>query len=216
MESLNHRDDIDGILVQMPLPKQIDARRVLEAIAPEKDADGFHPMNVGIWSRLSAPRACTPAGVMEMLRHYKIPVAGKRAVVLGRSDIVGKPQALMLLHENATVTICHSRTVNLAEECRRAEILVAALGRPAFVTEEFIKPGATVIDVGINRLTEAAEMAMIFGDAPARQVIGDVHPVQVSNVAGAFTPVPGGVGPLTIAMLMVNTIQATEKHLGIA
>jgi methylenetetrahydrofolate dehydrogenase (NADP+)/methenyltetrahydrofolate cyclohydrolase len=216
VENLNRREEIDGILVQMPLPKHIDSRRILVAIRPDKDVDGFHPVNVGnLVANIPGPRPCTPSGIIELLKRYQIPISGRNAVVVGRSDIVGKPMALLLLHENATVTICHSRTSNLAEECRRADILVAALGRPAFVTEEFIKPGATVIDVGINRLTEAAEMAMIFGDAPTRQVIGDVHPVQVSNVAGAFTPVPGGVGPLTIAILMVNTIQAAEQHLGI-
>jgi methylenetetrahydrofolate dehydrogenase (NADP+) / methenyltetrahydrofolate cyclohydrolase len=217
VESLNQREEIDGILVQMPLPKHVDSRRILVAIRPDKDVDGFHPVNVGnLVANIPGPRPCTPSGIIELLKRYNIPIASRKAVVVGRSDIVGKPMALLLLHESATVTICHSRTSNLAEECRRADILVAALGRPAFVTEEFIKPGATVIDVGINRLTEAAEMAMIFGDAPTRLIIGDVHPVQVSNVAGAFTPVPGGVGPLTIAMLMVNTIQAAEKHLGLA
>src|SRR5512147_522832 len=146
---LNHRPDIDGILVQMPLPKQVDTRRVLEAVAPDKDADGFHPTNVGhLVAGRPAPRACTPAGIMELLKYYKIPVDGRRAVVLGRSDIVGKPMALMLLHENATVTICHSRTRNLPEMCRQADILVAAIGRAAFVTADFIQPGATVVDVG--------------------------------------------------------------------
>lgn len=217
IDTLNKRDDIDGILVQMPLPKQIDARRVLEAIAPEKDADGFHPMNVGhLVAGRPGPRACTPAGVMELLKHYAIPVAGKRAVVLGRSDIVGKPQALMLLHESATVTICHSRTANLAEECRRADILVAAIGKPGFVTAEFIAPGATVIDVGINRVTDAAEAARFgkaAGFAKAGSVlVGDVHPLDADRVAGAFTPVPGGVGPLTIAMLMANTVELSERR----
>jgi methylenetetrahydrofolate dehydrogenase (NADP+)/methenyltetrahydrofolate cyclohydrolase len=217
VESLNQREEIDGILVQMPLPKHVDSRRILVAIRPDKDVDGFHPVNVGnLVANIPGPRPCTPSGIIELLKRYNIPIASRKAVVVGRSDIVGKPMALLLLHESATVTICHSRTSNLAEECRRADRLVAALGRPAFVTEEFIKPGATVIDVGINRLTEAAEMAMIFGDAPTRLIIGDVHPVQVSNVAGAFTPVPGGVGPLTIAMLMVNTIQVAQKHLGFA
>lgn len=220
IDTLNHRDDIDGILVQMPLPKQIDARRVLEAIAPEKDADGFHPMNVGhLVAGRPGPRACTPAGVMELLKHYKIAVAGKRAVVLGRSDIVGKPQALMLLHESATVTICHSRTVNLAEECRRAEILVAAIGKPGFVTADFIAPGATVIDVGINRVTDAADAAR-FGKAAAFEkngsvLVGDVHPLDADRVAGAYTPVPGGVGPLTIAMLMANTVELSERRQGV-
>lgn len=220
IDTLNKRDDIDGILVQMPLPKQIDARRVLEAIAPEKDADGFHPMNVGhLVAGRPGPRACTPAGVMELLKHYSIPVSGKRAVVLGRSDIVGKPQALMLLHESATVTICHSRTANLAEECRRADILVAAIGKPGFVTADFIAPGATVIDVGINRVTDAAEAARFgkaAGFAKAGSVlVGDVHPLDADRVAGAYTPVPGGVGPLTIAMLMANTVELSERRQGV-
>jgi methylenetetrahydrofolate dehydrogenase (NADP+)/methenyltetrahydrofolate cyclohydrolase len=221
IDELNHRDDVDGILVQMPLPIHFDARRVLEPNAPEKDADGFHPMNVGhLVAGRPGPRACTPAGVMELLRHYQNPVAGKRAVVLGRSDIVGKPQALMLLHEHATVTICHSRTVNLAEECRRAEILVAAIGKPGFVTADFIAPGATVIDVGINRVTDAAEAARFgkaAGFAKAGSIlVGDVNPVDAERVAGAFTPVPGGVGPLTIAMLMANTVELSERRQGVA
>jgi methylenetetrahydrofolate dehydrogenase (NADP+)/methenyltetrahydrofolate cyclohydrolase len=213
IDSLNAREEIDGILVQMPLPKQVDSRKVLLAVKPDKDVDGFHPMNVGnLVANIPGPRPCTPSGIMELLHRYEIPVEGKQAVVIGRSDIVGKPMALLLLHENATVTICHSRTPDLPAECRRADILVAAIGRPAFVTREFIKPGATVIDVGINRITDPDEQAAIFGDTPPRTVIGDVHPVQVSEVAGAYTPVPGGVGPLTIAMLMVNTIRAAEAH----
>ncbi len=175
--------------------------------------DGFHPINVGnLVANIPGPRACTPAGVIELLKHYKIPIAGKRAVVVGRSDIVGKPMALLLLHEHATVTICHSKTADLAGECRRAEILVAAMGRPAFVTRDFMNPDATVIDVGINRLT-AGEQASIFGDHTPRSVIGDVHPVHVQEASAAFTPVPGGVGVLTVAMLMVNTIRAAESHL---
>jgi methylenetetrahydrofolate dehydrogenase (NADP+)/methenyltetrahydrofolate cyclohydrolase len=213
IDSLNRREEIDGILVQMPLPSHVDSRRVLSAVRPDKDVDGFHPVNVGnLVANIPAPRPCTPSGIMEMLKRYEIPIAGRRAVVIGRSDIVGKPMALLLLHGNATVTVCHSRTVDLPGECRRAEILVAAMGRPAFVTEEFIQPGAIVVDVGVNRLEEAQKTA-IFGDAPSRSVIGDVHPVQVQKVAGAYTPVPGGVGPLTIAMLMVNTIRAAEQHL---
>jgi methylenetetrahydrofolate dehydrogenase (NADP+) / methenyltetrahydrofolate cyclohydrolase len=211
--SLNARPEIDGILVQMPLPPQIDSRRILLAVDPDKDVDGFHPVNVGnLVANIKGPRPCTPSGIIEMLKRYKIPIAGKQAVVLGRSDIVGKPVALLLLHENATVTVCHSRTANLADECRRADILVAAIGRPAFVRGSFIKPGATVIDVGINRI-DSAQAEGIFGDNARRSVIGDVHPVEVMGPAGAFTPVPGGVGPLTIAMLMVNTIQAAERHL---
>ena len=214
VQQLNAREDIDGILVQMPLPPQVDSRRILVAIDPNKDVDGFHPTNVGnLVANIPGPRACTPSGVIELLKRYNIPIAGRNAVVVGRSDIVGKPMALLLLHEHATVTICHSRTSDLAEQCRRADILVAAIGRPAFVTEEFIRPGAVVIDVGMNRLKDPAETQRIFGDAPARSLIGDVHPVQVANAAGAYTPVPGGVGPLTIAMLMVNTIQSAERRL---
>ena len=217
IEKLNARPDIDGILVQMPLPKQMNSRQALEAVAADKDVDGFHPTNVGLLvAGRPAPRACTPAGVIEMLKFYKIPIAGQHAVVLGRSDIVGKPMALLLLHESATVTVCHSRTVNLPEICRQADILVAAIGRPGFVTADYIKPGATVIDVGINRVTDAADAAR-FGraDVFARRgtaVVGDAHPVDVARVAGAYTPVPGGVGPLTIAMLMANTVDLAERH----
>jgi methylenetetrahydrofolate dehydrogenase (NADP+)/methenyltetrahydrofolate cyclohydrolase len=221
VEELNGRSDIDGILVQMPLPKHVDARQVLEAVAADKDADGFHPMNVGyLVAGRPAPRSCTPAGILEMLKHYQIPMAGRHAVVLGRSDIVGKPMALMLLHENATVTICHSRTVNLPEMCRQADILVAAIGRAAFVTADFIRPGATVVDVGINRVTDPAEAARLGRSeefaSKGRAVVGDVNPLDVARVAGAYTPVPGGVGPLTIAMLMSNTVGLAERHQGAA
>jgi methylenetetrahydrofolate dehydrogenase (NADP+) / methenyltetrahydrofolate cyclohydrolase len=217
VEDLNKRPDIDGILVQMPLPKHVDSRRVLEAVAADKDADGFHPINVGyLVSGRPAPRSCTPAGIIEMLKFYQIPIAGQHAVVLGRSDIVGKPMALMLLHQNATVTICHSRTKNLPELCRQADILVAAIGRPAFVTADYIKPGATVVDVGINRITDVAE-GLRFGRTEeavrkGKAVVGDVHPLDMARVAGAYTPVPGGVGPLTIAMLMSNTVELAELH----
>ena len=217
VRGLNARPDIDGILVQMPLPKQVDTRKVMESVAADKDADGFHPENVGyLVAGRPAPRACTPAGVIELLKLYKIPMAGANAVVLGRSDIVGKPMALMLLHEHATVTIAHSRTKDLAEVCRRADILVAAIGKPAFVTAKFMKPGATVVDVGINRITDAAEAARL-GRADefaskGRAIVGDVHPLDVERVAGAYTPVPGGVGPLTIAMLMANTVELAERH----
>ncbi len=220
VDGLNQRDDIDGILVQMPLPKQIDSRKILESIAPEKDADGFHPVNVGhLVADRPAPVACTPAGVIEMLRHYKIPIEGKRAVIVGRSDIVGKPMALLLLHRNATVTICHSRTVNLQEECRRADILVAAIGRPAMITADHIGPGAVVIDVGINKVTDR-DLAAKCGkaeqfDKKGSVLVGDVNPVDAMRVATAFTPVPGGVGPLTIAMLMSNTVGLAERRLGI-
>lgn len=217
VEELNARPDIDGILVQMPLPKHVDARRVLEAVAADKDADGFHPINVGyLVAGRPAPRSCTPAGIIEMLKFYQIPMAGQHAVVLGRSDIVGKPMALMLLHQNATVTICHSRTVNLPEMCRQADILVAAIGRPAFVTADYIKPGATVVDVGINRITDVAEGLRLGRTEEAvrkgKAVVGDVHPLDMARVAGAYTPVPGGVGPLTIAMLMSNTVELAELH----
>jgi methylenetetrahydrofolate dehydrogenase (NADP+)/methenyltetrahydrofolate cyclohydrolase len=219
IDHLNRRDEIDGILVQLPLPKQVDAKRVLEAVDPAKDVDGFHPYNVG---RLVAVRptlvACTPAGVMEILRRNDIPVEGANAVVLGRSDIVGKPMALLLMHAHATVTVCHSKTRDLAGVCRRADILIAAMGRTAMVTPDYIRPGATVIDVGINRVTDAAEAERIFAKHPKRleqfrakgsTVVGDVHP-DVVEIAGAFTPVPGGVGLLTVTMLMVNTVRAAR------
>ncbi len=217
VEELNRRPDIDGILVQMPLPKHVDSRRVLEAVAADKDADGFHPINVGfLVSGRPAPRSCTPAGIIEMLKFYQIPMAGQHAVVLGRSDIVGKPMALMLLHQNATVTICHSRTKNLPEMCRQADILVAAIGRPGYVTADYIRPGATVVDVGINRITDVAEGLRLGRTEEAvrkgKAVVGDVHPLDMARVAGAYTPVPGGVGPLTIAMLMSNTVELAEQH----
>ena len=212
----------DGILVQTPLPFGGEAnRRVLEAVDARKDVDGFHPLNVG---RLSQNRptlvACTPSGVIELLDRSKIPIAGTHAVVLGRSDIVGKPMALLLLHRDATVTVCHSKTKNLREVTASADILVAAIGRPAFVTPEFVKPGAVVIDVGINRLGDAATVATVFPPGSPRRLdferkgsilIGDVHP-GVAEVAGALTPVPGGVGPLTVAMVASNTIKAAEAQ----
>jgi methylenetetrahydrofolate dehydrogenase (NADP+) / methenyltetrahydrofolate cyclohydrolase len=213
VHGLNQRPEIDGILVQTPLPKQVDSRRILTAIHPDKDVDGFHPVNVGnLVANIPGPRPCTPAGIIELLKRYNIPIAGRHATVVGRSDIVGKPMALLLLHEHATVTICHSRTPDLAAECRRADILVAAIGKPALITRDFIKPAATVIDVGMNRLTPD-EAATVFGAEKPRSLIGDVHPVQVAEVAGAYTPVPGGVGPLTIAMLMVNTIRAAQSQI---
>jgi methylenetetrahydrofolate dehydrogenase (NADP+)/methenyltetrahydrofolate cyclohydrolase len=207
VKGLNERPDVDGILIQMPLPKQVDSRAVLESVAPNKDADGFHPTNVGhLVADRPAPRACTPAGVMELLRQYAIPVAGRHAVVIGRSDIVGKPMALMLLHANATVTMCHSRTSNLAEMCRSADILVAAIGRAAYVRREFIKPGAVVIDVGMNRVPDPSA-------ASGTRLIGDVAPIAMAEVSSYYTPVPGGVGPLTIAMLMTNTVALAERRL---
>jgi methylenetetrahydrofolate dehydrogenase (NADP+) / methenyltetrahydrofolate cyclohydrolase len=219
---LNGRRDIDGILVQVPLPRQVDSRQVLEAVSPEKDADGFHPINVGnLVAGRPGPRPCTPAGIMEMLRRYEIEAAGKNAVVIGRSDVVGKPMALMLLQADATVTICHSKTADLAGECSRADILVAAIGRPVLVTLDFIKPGAVVIDVGMNRLRDRAEVARIYRNSSERLaqfdskgavLLGDVHPLDVLERASAFTPVPGGVGPLTIAMLMANTVGLAERR----
>lgn len=208
---------IHGILIQMPLPEQIDAEQlVTQVVDPVRDVDGFGANSLGLLVRNKpGPRACTPAGIMELLRRYEIPIAGKHAVVVGRSDIVGKPMALMLLHQNATVTICHSRTRNLAEECRRADILVAAIGRAAAITREHIKPGAVVIDVGMNRLTEEAEVQRIFARDQIRlaafarngsTLVGDVDPLAMQELSSAYTPVPGGVGPLTIAMLMSNTV----------
>ena len=217
---LNRREDIDGILVQLPLPPQVDTRRVLMAVDPGKDVDGFHPMNVG---NLVEGRPgfvpCTPAGILQILKRSKIPIQGARAVVIGRSDIVGKPVAILLLHEHATVTICHSRTRDLPAVAREGDILVAAMGKSAFVTADFIKPGATVIDVGINRLTTEEEVRKIFHDpaGPLESLtkkgsvlVGDVQPEDAREKAGAFTPVPGGVGPLTIIMLMSNTLQAAR------
>ena len=217
---LNSREDIDGILIQLPLPPQIDAQKALLAVAPEKDVDGFHPCNVGLLSTgRPGLRPCTPSGVIEILKRYEIPIAGRNAVVVGRSDIVGKPMALLLLQENATVTVCHSRTRDLAGVCRGAEILVAAIGRAAMITEEFISPGAVVIDVGMNTVKTRAEAERIFDaarladfDKRGSLLVGDVHPGDMARVASAYTPVPGGVGPLTIAMLMRNTIEAAERR----
>jgi methylenetetrahydrofolate dehydrogenase (NADP+)/methenyltetrahydrofolate cyclohydrolase len=201
IEGLNQRLEIDGILVQTPLPPQVDKDRVLRSLKPDKDVDGFHPLNVGaLVENIPGPRACTPVGIMEMLRRYNIPVSGRHAVVVGRSDIVGKPMALLLLHANATVTICHSKTANLAEECRRADILVAAIGKAHLITRDFIQPGATIVDVGMNRGADG-------------KLAGDVNPNDAKALASAYTPVPGGVGPLTIAMLMANTVQIAEQHL---
>jgi methylenetetrahydrofolate dehydrogenase (NADP+) / methenyltetrahydrofolate cyclohydrolase len=222
---LNQREDVDGILVQLPLPPHIDSKRVLLAVCPEKDVDGFHPVNVG---NLSTQRPgltpCTPAGIMEILRRSGIEIAGRSAVVLGRSDIVGKPIAMMLMNANATVTVCHSRTVDLPAYTSAADILVAAIGKAAMVKPEMVKPGAAVIDVGINRLMDKNKVRDCFGDDPKKQeefaakgsiLIGDVHP-RAAEVAGAITPVPGGVGPLTIAMLMSNTVKAARLRRGMA
>jgi methylenetetrahydrofolate dehydrogenase (NADP+) / methenyltetrahydrofolate cyclohydrolase len=220
---LNDRDDIDGILVQLPLPEQVDSKKVLMAVDPAKDVDGFHPVNVGF---LSTQRPglvpCTPAGAIEILKRSEIPIAGQEAVVVGRSDIVGKPVAMLLLNANATVTVCHSKTRDLPEVCRRADILVAAIGRAGMITKDFVRPGATVIDVGINKISDRAEFERLFaGDAKREEAFrtkgsvlaGDVHP-EVAEIAGALTPVPGGVGPLTIAMLMYNTVKAAKMRRG--
>ena len=225
VDRLNHSGEHDGILVQAPLPAAMGrdaAQRVFDAIDPAKDVDGFHPANVG---RLVQGRArlapCTPSGVIEMLDHFGIQIGGRRAVVLGRSEIVGKPMALLLLRRDATVTICHSKTPSIAEVAAEGDILVAAIGRPGFVTPEFVKPGATVIDVGINRVTDRGLATALLGAASPRVldfdrrgsvVVGDVHPA-VADVAGALTPVPGGVGPLTIAMLLRNTVAAAAGRL---
>jgi len=219
VEDLNRDNNVDGILVQLPLPPQVDSKRILEAVDPAKDVDGFHPVNLG---RLVSGRrglvACTPAGCMEILRRNEIQFEGATAVVLGRSDIVGKPMALLLMHANATVTICHSKTRDLHEVVRRGDVLVAAMGKAGFVEPDWIKPGASVIDVGTNRVTDAKEAERLLRNFPERlakfrtkgtALIGDVHPDAI-NFAGALTPVPGGVGPMTITMLMSNTVKAAR------
>jgi len=224
VQNLNAQQETDGILVQLPLQPQVDAKAVLLAIDPAKDVDGLHPVNIGnLVSGRPGSVPCTPAGIIEILLRSGIPIAGARAVVIGRSDLVGKPVAMLLLHQHATVTICHSRTRDLASVAREADILVAAMGRAALVTGDFIKPGATVIDVGTNRLTTAEEVRRIFHDpadalrqleAKGSLLVGDVQPEDVKEKAGAYTPVPGGVGPLTIAMLMANTVRAAQRRRG--
>ena len=219
VQQLNEDESVDGILVQLPLPAHVDAKRVLEAVDPAKDVDGFHPVSLG---RLVTNRpglvACTPAGCMEMLRRYGIAIEGANAVVLGRSDIVGKPMALLLMHANATVTICHSKTRDLPEIVRRADIVIAAMGKTAYVQGDWIRPGAAVIDVGTNKVTDSAEAERLLKNFPRRLekfrakgsvLIGDVHP-DALFVAGALSPVPGGVGPMTITMLMSNTVKAAR------
>jgi methylenetetrahydrofolate dehydrogenase (NADP+)/methenyltetrahydrofolate cyclohydrolase len=219
---LNAREDIDGILIQLPLPAHVDTALLLEAIDPKKDVDGFHPINAGRLmsgaptEQVLAP--CTPAGIMEVLRRSGIPVAGQRAVVLGRSNIVGKPIAAMLINDSATVTVCHSKTRDLAQLTREADIVVAAIGRPGFVTAEMVQPGATIIDVGINRIATEEELQKFFPGNESRRagfekrgstIVGDVDPAAFA-ISGAYTPVPGGVGALTIAMLMSNTVKAAR------
>ncbi|MGH9862781.1 MAG: bifunctional 5,10-methylenetetrahydrofolate dehydrogenase/5,10-methenyltetrahydrofolate cyclohydrolase, partial [Candidatus Acidiferrales bacterium] len=222
-EALNRRPEIDSILVQLPLPPQVDALEILRTVDTAKDVDGFHPFNVGLLvANRPGPRPCTPAGIMELLRRSGIDPKGQHAVVIGRSDIVGKPLALLLLHAHATVTICHTRTRDLPGVARTADLLVAAMGRAAFVTPDFVRPGATVIDVGINRLEDTKLVEQLFARHPQRLeefrrkgavLVGDVHP-DVTEVAGALTPVPGGIGPLTIALLMVNTVEAARRRRG--
>jgi methylenetetrahydrofolate dehydrogenase (NADP+)/methenyltetrahydrofolate cyclohydrolase len=224
LAGLNARDEIDGILVQLPLPAHVDTKTLLDAVNPAKDVDGFHPVNSG---RLLAGRPslapCTPAGIIEILKRSQIPISGQHAVVVGRSDIVGKPAAMLLLHQNATVTICHSKTRDLGAMTRQADILVAAIGRPGFITPEMVKPGATIIDVGMNRITERDEFERLFAGDARREatfakrgstLVGDVHP-NAFEFSGAYTPVPGGVGKLTIAMLMSNTVRAAKMRRGL-
>ncbi|QHM71474.1 bifunctional methylenetetrahydrofolate dehydrogenase/methenyltetrahydrofolate cyclohydrolase FolD [Mixta intestinalis] len=204
IETLNRRDDVDGILVQLPLPPSIDTQAVIQAISPAKDVDGFHPQNVGALSMNHAGLLpCTPAGIIELLKRSHIEIAGKECVVLGRSNIVGKPVAQLLLHENATVTICHSQTKNLPQICQRADILIVAIGKPRAIDSRYVKPGAVVVDVGIHRDSNG-------------HICGDVDFNAVQAIAGAITPVPGGVGPMTIAMLMQNCLIAAERHASLA
>lgn len=224
VDKLNRRDDIDGILIQLPLPDHVDERTVITSVLPEKDVDGFHPVNVG---KLVAGEIglapCTPLGILEMLKREGVALKGADAVIVGRSDIVGKPMALLLLHHHATVTICHSRTMNLPAVCRRADILVAAIGRPAMITRDYIKEGAVVVDVGINKIEKREDAVLLFGEDSKRvkdveergyTLVGDVHPRDPIGLAAAVTPVPGGVGPLTIAHLMKNTLVACKLRRG--
>jgi methylenetetrahydrofolate dehydrogenase (NADP+)/methenyltetrahydrofolate cyclohydrolase len=224
IRQLNAREDIDGILIQLPLPAHVNAKLLLEAVSPDKDVDGFHPVNVGrLQTGQPALPPCTAAGIIEILKRSHLQIAGQNAVVVGRSDIVGKPTAILLLAENATVTVCHSRTRDLASFTQRADILVVAIGKPAFVTTEMVKPGATILDAGINRVTDRVEFDRYFaGDARREEtfqkkgstIVGDVLP-KAYALAGAYTPVPGGIGPLTIAMLMANTVRAAKLRRGL-
>lgn len=224
VEELNNRTDVDGILVQLPLPKHLDEKKILEKINPAKDVDGFHPINVGRLAQgQPALVPCTPAGIIEMLKFYEIPIRGRHAVVIGRSNIVGKPMAQLLLQEDATVTICHSRTENIADIASQADILIAAVGRAGFVRGDFIKQGATVIDVGINNVADAKFAHELFGEDELEKrlntiekrgftIVGDVNPREAKAKAANFTPVPGGVGLLTVAMLMKNTVDAAKMR----
>jgi methylenetetrahydrofolate dehydrogenase (NADP+)/methenyltetrahydrofolate cyclohydrolase len=226
IRKLNQSDDVDGILVQLPLPREIDEASILEAVAPAKDVDGFHPSNVGLLA-MGRPRfvPCTPAGIIELLDRNQIEIAGLNACVVGRSQIVGRPVANLLLQRHATVTICHSRTRDLPAVTRQAEILVAAIGRPAFIRGNYIKPGAVVIDVGVNKITDVDDARALFGGDAGKRIeaiekrgytlVGDVHPVEADAIAGRRTPVPGGIGLLTVAMLMRNTLQAAKWRRGL-
>jgi methylenetetrahydrofolate dehydrogenase (NADP+) / methenyltetrahydrofolate cyclohydrolase len=225
VDELNADDEIDGILVQLPLPRGIDEKRVIARVSPDKDVDGFHPLNAGrLWLDEPGFVPATPYGILELLRRNQVPLKGSRAVVVGRSATVGKPMAALLLREHCTVTVCHSRTTDLAAVCREGDIVVAAIGRPAILGVEHIRPGAVVVDVGINRLSQRADVERIFaGDADRlRQfeakgsvLVGDVDFPRVAPIAGGITPVPGGVGPLTVAMLMVNTLAAGRQRQGL-
>jgi methylenetetrahydrofolate dehydrogenase (NADP+)/methenyltetrahydrofolate cyclohydrolase len=227
VERLNRSDVHDGVLVQSPLPREMGAgaeQTVFDTIDPAKDVDGFTSVNVGrLVQKRAALTACTPLGIMELLTRCGIPIAGSHAVVIGRSGIVGKPVAMLLMHRDATVTVCHSKTRGLPDVCATGDILIAALGRPAFVTGAFVKPGATIIDVGITRVTDRALVESLYGPGDPRRadferrgtlLVGDVHP-EVRDLAGALSPVPGGVGPLTVAMLLSNTVRAAEAQAGV-
>lgn len=225
IEDLNRNDAVDGILVQLPLPRQIHERRVLERVSPDKDVDGFHSVNVGrLWLDEPGFAPATPSGVIELLKRNAVPLSGKRAVIVGRSAIVGKPMAALLLRENCTVTVCHSRTADLAAVCREADVLVAAIGRAGMIGPEHVKEGAVVVDVGINRVTDPAELERLFpGDEERRRqfaargsvLTGDVDFHRVAPRAAGITPVPGGVGLLTVAMLLVNTLHSARMRQGV-
>jgi len=225
IEELNSREDVDSILVQLPLPSLFNAPEIIASIHPEKDVDGVHPFNLGnLMMNQEGLKPCTPLGIIELLKSREIPIAGKRVVILGRSRLVGKPLAAMVTNENGTVTICHSKTENLPQVSSEADILVGAIGRGAFITPEFVKPGAVVVDVGMNNLTDKSKVEQMFGQDEKRlkdlrekgyTLIGDVHP-QVIDKAEFLTPVPGGVGPLTVAMLMKNTLEAFKQRRNLA
>ena len=225
IDELNADDETDGFLVQLPLPGGLPERELLARVAPEKDVDGFHAVNVGrLWLGEPAFAPATPSGIIELLRRYDIPREGARAVIVGRSNIVGKPMAALLVREHATVTVCHSRTRDLPAVCREADILVAAIGRPAFIGPEAVKEGATVIDVGVNRVSDREEVERLFpGDEKRLEtlerrgstLVGDVDFTRARERASAITPVPGGVGPLTVAMLLVNTLEASKRRQGV-